>query len=324
MFVLPTGQAGGNIGYELFKRGLKNMIYLNTAKPDILSNELPEDKKVHFPNTTGCAKKRKLGLSIAEANDEMIMNIVNQYSFATILMIPFSLGGGTGSSIGVYMARRLREEFPNKTIVTPVVFPSDDESLQTFFNTMEAYQELLQIPNINIIPICNNSKGSKLEINRIFAENFNTFISSPKPNAEGNIDYNEILTMLELSGVTIMGKLENAVIKNNVHPVVSPSARYMLLSKNGEEIDIPRVQENYGFPRDTFNGLDAEDNFLVCGGMSPYLERLKELQVLIQEGKAKMKKPKGFFLEIPSLDDDNEEIEMEQTGSLDQYLYKKE
>lgn len=287
---LCVGAAGANVGQMLEKKGFK-AYYVNLAKQDLDLVNSPN--KLHIKNGEGASKNRdKAKEVLAESIDE-VLDVLEQQITEKYIFVVYSLGGGTGSGTGAFLASVLAEN-PDKKVGLVVILPSMKESLQARINTYEALAEITQLKNSfgAIYLLDNNKREDKLSINRSFANLFESFVNIENASSiRGVIDIAEQKTLFETSGVSMIHKVAQneqtellPVINDGIYAELEPNKRikYIALSQpDGKEIvDIDSVIDVVGKPIDTFCGFGNPNETVLClAGLSfpkAYISRLAE------------------------------------------------
>lgn len=285
---LCVGAAGGNVGQMLEKKGYK-AYYINLAKQDL--DLIPSPNKLHIPGGEGASKNRtKAKMVLSESIDE-VMDIVDQQITEDYIFVVYSLGGGTGSGLGTFLASVIAEN-PDKKVGLVIILPAMDESLQSRINAYEALTEIVALKNslCSFFILDNNQREDKLSINRSYATLFDSFISiSNFSSIRGVIDTAEQKTLLETSGVAMIHKIAQggktellASLNQGIYAPMDPNKRikYIGLSQPDvkESISISDVTDVVGEPIDSFVGYGNEETVLYLAGCSfpkAYIENLK-------------------------------------------------
>lgn len=119
--VIALGQAGANIGLQLERELRKHMdvvnfVAINSAQSDLDAIKVERDKKFLIPNTAaGAGKKRDYIKKIFynEANPDKLFNEIVEknkhtlFGLNKLILVTFSTGGGSGSSIGPKFVAKL-------------------------------------------------------------------------------------------------------------------------------------------------------------------------------------------------------------------------
>lgn len=287
---LCVGAAGANVGQMLEKKNFK-AYYVNLAKQDLDLVNSPN--KLHIKNGEGASKNRDRAKEVlAESIDEVI-EVLEQQITEKYIFVVYSLGGGTGSGTGAFLASVLAEN-PDKKVGLVVILPSMKESLQARINTYEALAEITQLKNSfgAIYLLDNNKREDKLSINRTFAHLFESFVNIENASSiRGVIDIAEQKTLFETSGVSMIHKVAQneqtellPIINDGIYAELEPNKRikYIALSQpDGKEVvDVDSVIDVVGKPIDTFCGYGNPNETVLClAGLSfpkTYINRLAE------------------------------------------------
>lgn len=279
---LAVGAAGANVAQMLEKRGYKTY-YINLAKQDL--DLINSPNKLHIKNGEGASKNRdKAKEVLSESIDDVLMTLDNQITEKYVFVV-FSLGGGTGSGDGPFLASVIAEN-PNKKVGLILILPSMEESLQARMNAYNALSEIIPLKNNlgSIFILDNNKRSDKLSINRSFAGLFDSFINigDVPSSIRGVIDIAEQKTLLETSGVSMIHKMAQneqsnilAAVNNGIYAQIEPNKKikYIGLSQpeakeNKEAIDISVVTDVIGKPIDTYMGYGNTETVLYLGGLS--------------------------------------------------------
>ena len=120
-----------------------------------------------------------------------------------------SLGGGTGSGMGTLLLSKIKEEFPDRMIMTYSVFPSANvsDTVTEPYNTtlsvnqlLENVDEVVVLDNEAIYDICRNNlsieRPSYTNLNRLIAQVISSMTASLRFSGALNVDINEFQTNL--------------------------------------------------------------------------------------------------------------------------------
>lgn len=278
LLFVGVGQAGGNIANELEKKGYY-AAYINTSGEDLCTLETDPRNTFHVPTTSGCSKsKSKARLYVKKHHGGMLNHIRNNYPNQDIVFFVFSSSGGTGAGIAPVLLDILSSEEENsyKRYGAIMVLPSEEETTKCLTNSLETYSELTEIENIRSVFLIDNSKGDKIALNAQFARLFDKFICSGNPDVRGNIDADEMETLLTAKGVTTIlpvHEAENGKLSliDNVFVDYTRGCGNVGIScsdKNIEE-DIKRlVKREVGYPDDYFVGYTDRTNLVIVTEMN--------------------------------------------------------
>lgn len=284
---ISVGAAGANVVQMLEKKDYKTY-YINLAKQDL--DLINSPNKLHISGGEGASKNRSKAKQVLSESIDEVMNILEQQITEEYIFVVFSLGGGSGSGIGAFLASVLAENL-GKKVGLVIILPAMNESLQARINAYEALAEIVELKNelCSIFILDNNQREDKLSINRSFANMFDSFINiSNYSSIRGVIDIAEQKTLLETSGVAMIHKIISggkeellSTINTGIYAPLEPNKRvkYIGLSQpdNKETISIGDVTDVVGEGIDTFCGYGNEETVLYLGGLSfpkTYIDKL--------------------------------------------------
>jgi len=283
-----TGQCGGNISQELEIYG-NQCFYVNSSLDDLDTIDTDYNKKYCIDNVKGMAKDRDYANKVitSDENDEKIAEqIYKKNPNSHIYFFAFGESGGTGGAMTVPIMRKFHQFYPDKIVNAIVVNPHEDEDMMMQYNAYKCLEELKQclkegiVTNLQILD--NNSKefGEKLKINKEFAELFEEILSFNKITTEGNLDEEELERIFTVSGITIIHRLKNGDIVNNLNNFAeetiyakfmkNPSVHGLILNKDQNKgVNRSIIKDVFGYPMVTHDTVWEEDyNIVISTGMS--------------------------------------------------------
>lgn len=301
VLIVSVGQAGGNIGQELEKKGLL-VHYINTSKKDLDSIESQSKYKV--PMAKGCYGDRKLALSYAKKYFEQIASqIEDSYDTQDQVFFVGSFGGGTGSGLIPPLLDILSRRNPSKNYGAIMIYPGMNEDISARQNTSEAFKQLTNRPLLkNLYLLDNNNNKDKFKINEIFANTFMTFLNSSVPNKKGIIDEAEMEKLFSTRGSVFMTLVEDDINNNdeefkrlnkalinsidiNVFTRQENACKYIAISSN-IDFDNKAIEEKLGKPLRYFRGYnDGSYNLVAAFGMNFPLNRIEIINESIENEK---------------------------------------
>lgn len=310
LLFVGVGQAGGNIANELEKKGYY-AAYINTSREDLSTLETDARNTFHVPTTSGCSKnKSKARLYVKKYYQGMLNHIKNNFPNQDIVFFVFSSSGGTGAGIAPALLDVLSSDPENefKNYGAIMVLPSEDESIKCLINGLNTYAELTEIENLKSVFLIDNSKGDKLELNARFARLFDKLICSGNPNPRGNIDSDELETLLTAKGVSTIlpihesenGKLS---LQDNVFVDYTFGCGCVGISctdSNIEEDIKELVEEEVGYPDDFFIGYTDKTNLVVVTEMSYPDSMVESFENIINTKRSEKSKTREGSLRIKS------------------------
>lgn len=144
--VIGVGNAGNQIAARAFRRGIKNVIAINSSEKD-LNTVRDEINTLLIGDSKGAGKDRsnakefiKKGISSIIQEKHLDDSIVNQ----DVVFIVTSTGGGTGSGMGPVLHAVLSATFPKTHFIIVGILPSLNESLAAQQNSLEWLREMKQ------------------------------------------------------------------------------------------------------------------------------------------------------------------------------------
>lgn len=286
---LAVGAAGANVAQMLEKKGFK-AYYVNLAKQDLDLVNSPN--KLHIKNGEGASKNRDRAKEVLSESIDEVIEVLEQQITEKYVFVVYSLGGGSGSGTGAFLASMIAEN-PDKKVGLVVILPSMKESLQARINAYEALAEIVELKNCfgSIFILDNDTKEDKLSINRTFAGLFGSFVNiEGSSSIRGVLDLAEQKTLFETSGIAMIHKVGQdgqnellPIINNGIYAPLEPNKRikYIGLSQpdSKEIIDIDSVIDVVGNPIDSFCGYGNQETVLYLAGLSfpkTYINNLAE------------------------------------------------
>lgn len=315
--VLAVGQAGANVAQMLERKGYKTY-YINLAVQDLDLVNSPN--KYHIPHGEGASKNRKKAKKVLSESIDEVIDVIDKQIPEHYIFVVYSLGGGSGSGIGTFLASVIAEN-PDKHVCLIVILPSMNESLQARINAYEALTEIIEVKNSlgSIFILDNNQREDKLSINRSFANLFDAFMNVANYSSiKGVIDIAEQKTLLETSGVAAIHRITQggkeelvSSINNGIYPKLegNKKVKYIGLSQsdNKDVISVEDLKDIVGEGIDTFTGYgNTEETVLYLAGLSmpkTYIDNLAEsikseqerVQKILEDDDIKMDKGINFI-----------------------------
>lgn len=280
------GQCGSNYVSELEKLEFYPY-YINTSLEDLDTIETDKKNKYHIKATKGMAKNRIMAEQIihSDSNDERIAFAINdQYAMVDIIYLFYSLSGGTGGTMGNFIAESLKDVFPDKIINVVAIKGKSTEDIGLQANAIESLKHLKRIQEEGIVTqihlLDNDSRDDIFSINKDFALCFDKFISFDVITAKGNLDEEEKEKMLMQPGMAVILEFENEDFGNGLSDAAdttfyakwtkNPELHGLILnSKQNLDINIELIKDVLGMPNYTHSSIwDNQSNILFAAGMS--------------------------------------------------------
>lgn len=288
---VAIGQAGGNIGQLLEKKGYPVM-YLNTSTEDL--DTIKDGKyKHHIKDGEGCNKDRNKAKQLIVADYNAIAAQINDTLKTEFIFVIFSAGGGTGSGAGPMLVDMLAADGHSVGVIT--IVPSTQESIKTQINAYECFKELVAIEDSACCFILDNEKGrDRLAINTIFVNALNAFLQIPDKyhSKKGNIDNAEIIESLKAHGMAYVCQYQDtdsaklvAFDRNIYAPMQSDKVVKYITCAAHESLDIKDITTVTGEPWDTFRAYTPKESVMLLSGLSYPLDRLDKLQTQVNDNR---------------------------------------
>lgn len=289
---VAIGQAGGNVGRLLEKRGF-SVLYMNTSLEDLAT--LKDVKhKYHITGGEGCNKDRTKAKQLVVSDFDNIFSKINDTLKVEMIFVIFAAGGGTGSGAGPMLTDMLIAEGVNIGIIT--ILPSMTESIKTQINSYECFSELIRIENTGSCFILDNSKNTdRLNLNATFVNAFNAYIQIPMlyNNKKGNVDTAEIMESFKAHGMAKLKQYSNTVIADMVNidnDIFAPMEhdkviKYLVCACDESVPDMQEITTAVGEPFDIFRAYTQKEAIILMSGLSYPMTRLEAISERIQSNK---------------------------------------
>ena len=323
---VTVGQAGGNVGKELMKRGYE-VLFLNSSLQDL---ETLGDIThfYHIKSGEGSAGDRNKVMELAETDIDNIIAEINAKILCEHVFVIFSAGGGTGSGLSPALIHIIATQ-TSKKVGACVILPDSNEVARVLLNAYECVYELSEIKEMGAcFFIDNNSLPNRHDINKIFATTFDSFIQAAKHHSiDGNIDLEEVKTLLSTPGAAVLGatrkytctepkdgrqspvtperisaSLTQALRKGIFAPIENDRLLTRMGISTADDLSIEVLRQEFG-EWDIFQGRNPDQNVVILTGLSFPHERLTEIKETAEkklaEREEKKQAPKRL-LEPPS------------------------
>ena len=281
-----VGQCGSNMVKELEKLDF-NSFYVNTSLEDLDTIITDKKNKYHIKGTKGMAKDRHMAKEcILSGNtaENVVFAINDQYSMVDIVVFYYSLSGGTGGTMGNFIAEEMSDTFRDKTIIVVAIKGKSTEDVGLQANAIESLTHLKTLLDDGIITqvhlLDNDNRDDIFSINKDFALSFDKFVSFDEITTEGNLDEEEKEKLLIEHGMAVMLEFEDEDFANGLSNstvstlytnwIKNPTLHGLILNrKQNKEINKAIVQDVLGIPNYTHGSTWNEDsNVLFASGMS--------------------------------------------------------
>lgn len=325
---IAMGQCGGNLVYELEK--LDNQaFYINSSLDDLKTIPTDSAKKYCIEHVKGMAKDIEYAEEVITTNynDEKIVEaIYERYPNQRIYNFHFGLSGGTGGGMSVTVMRTFKEFHPNKIINVICVYPHDEEGMLMQYNAekcLKKLKECMEDGIINSLQILNNNSkeiGEKLTINAEYARLYDEIVSFEGTDVKGNLDKEEMERLLSTNGVTVLYKLKNEDVGNNLSKLEentiyapfhrNPSTLGLLLSEEQDNaLNRDLIEKAFGVPMVTHDvRWKNEYSFIISAGMKFNDDIITHLRENFNKLHAKKKE-----LETPISNKETKEVKIDES-----------
>lgn len=281
------GQCGGNFVTELESLGEHNPFYVNTSLEDLDTLNTDRDNKYHIKGTKGMAKDRNLAMEVilSDNNAENVAYAVHdRYGMSHIVMVYYSLSGGTGGTMGNIVAETIGDLFPDKTVNVVAILPKYTEDVGLLANAIKSLEHLRKLQKDEVINqvylLDNNSRDDIFSINKDFAVCFDRFVKFNEITKTGNLDEEEREKLLMEQGMAVILEFSdddfaNGIAKasdNTIHAEWLKDSKLhgvILNKKHDKEINKELIKDVLGMPLFTHQSVwSDESNILLSVGMS--------------------------------------------------------
>lgn len=324
---IGIGQGGGNIVKEFEDLGYATY-YINTSYEDLKTLETNNENIFHIANAKGCAKDRDKARDYAVGSYEPICNSIDsKFPNYDIMFIVNGAGGGT-SAMSYILMEIMSVKFPEKYFNVITALPHRQESLLVFNNARDSLRELKEKfderDNVRSVYLLdNNVKKNKedfLEINTEFAMAFDRLFGYTGTNVTGNIDGEELETLLLDKGFSVLFEFESDDIKVGMAKAINESifskwnndCNYVggvLDNSFSKEPISDTIEEYFGVPLADFITYDNEHggNVFIATGMTYHRSVLNNLTLEIKD---RLEKKRRIEEENDEDCDDEDELDL--------------
>lgn len=273
------GQAGNNLTSAVTKVNKRiTGLYINTSEDD-LKGITNAKRKFVVAGASGTGRNRSKAKEYVKDQVLALVDLLNEYSSKKHIYFTFAMGGGTGSGIAPTLLAVLQKQRPNLKINLVPILPFERDSKRAFENTLECWNEIVKLKNINTIYLIDNSRRknkSITEINNEFAELFNDFLNTTNGHTDGVLDGAEIEILGNAKGLSAFYRLDKYIsnpqkaiaeeILNSMFVIGSSSCEYLGISVP-EGTDTQTLLDIYNIRNDYFIGYSDTKPMLMVSGV---------------------------------------------------------
>lgn len=283
------GQGGGNIA-DCFRELGYTTFYINTSALDLKTIDASKSFKYQIPLAQGCSKDREKAKSYTKDYYGVMCDVIaSKLGNFSHVFFCFTMGGGTGSGITPLFAKNLIKRTPDMTFGAICALPSLNESPKMKHNAWGCYKELKMIGGLGNVYFLNNERafqnGKQVipfrEFNMSFAKKLHSLLCLASANKNGNTDESEILTLLQMSGNTIIseimpkGKTNKRIIPDISLAEVDGYCSYLAYGiKDDTFFAQEEAEEEFGHPAVDFKAYlddeaieDGVNSFVIAFGL---------------------------------------------------------
>jgi len=300
--VIGIGQCGSNLAYEFHQKGYTTF-YINTSESDLDSIKVNNRFKYHIPASKGCAKDQTLALSYAKDYYGNMMNIIDHnFPFHNHIMFTCSAAGGTGSLIAPVLLEMMIRKNPTKNYMLAMAMPSVYEPVKPIRNALVTYKRVIKIIGSgNIYILDNNNLDNKFDINKIFANRFDSMISITEADSRGIIDEEELQTMLKCGNNAVIDEFDinSETYIASIFMSYERGCKYLAYSTI-REVNPNMFTQRFGVPEDRFYGFNDHKNIIMATGLPFSNSRIEQyISVIKSKEYIQSQAPKVIDYEIP-------------------------
>lgn len=242
--VIGCGNAGSQIADLAQTEGFDCFI-INSSIRDISTVNFTQERMAIIGEGRGVGKDRakskeymKMCIKEQVINAKVFKDFMN---LKEVVFIVSSTGGGTGSGLAPTLLNLLQHIYPTTKFILVGILPTNEESYDTLENTIAYMKELSKL-NCSFMSY-DNSKGSKLDINREIVEDFKVFRGDYINTALNDaIDENDMAQILNNKGRIVIGRVNNVKNTDPIDELLLDS-----ITSNDYATDICGVSGNVKF-----------------------------------------------------------------------------
>lgn len=230
--MIGLGAAGGNICDEGAKRGF-HCAAINFSQKDL--DSLAHVKwKLKVNGSEGVGHIRQDAIQLLSEHHEAVLDFIKTHfsdPSHSIIFIPFSTAGGSGSGTAPLIIDLLTNLFPEKIIVALPIMPSYSEASVSQINTLHVFEELKEI-DICILPIDNeqvsktNSGLGKADLFKVSNTTMVDLLAklvnyTEKQSRNGILDQKDFLNLFNTPGLCSIAEVDVTKLIPNEKIVIS-------------------------------------------------------------------------------------------------------
>lgn len=293
---------------ELDKRYTGIFMNTNMSEMENLKHFDKDRRCFYVPNADGCGADRNLSEAYIKEEAPKFAEMIKKFTQQDTILMFASMDGGTGSKAMTMMALMIKKICPEKSINLIPTIPSLDATIVSFDNTMDTWNEIVDLKKHKIIDsimfIDNNKKEDEKEINRLAMKELDLGISI----SENNVDTKDSLRAHTCLGYKVILNLDNSIddLLKSVDFAIAKSMFYVpeklecniLVGKINNKFSKKEIEDEFqGYDFRKINTIDSNSkdkikNMLILGGCDMPREAID----LIKEAKKDIEKRKNSRL----------------------------
>lgn len=328
ILIIGCGGCGNNqldTLMELDRRYTGIFMNTNLSEMENLKHFDKERRCFHVPNAEGTGKDRNLAEKYIKEDASKFAKSITNFINQSMIILMGSADGGTGSKAMIMLAKLIKKFCPDKSINIIPTFPNIGESDIAFQNTIDFWNELMELKNgkngkggiIDSIQFIDNNKGNEKEVNiKAMKELDRSF-----EIAEGKLDNSDSNRVHTSKGYKVILNLDERIRKTEdaIDKAISESMFYMpdnfecddiIANINGELFDLNVIKdkfEYYNFNKFNTNGTRNE---IVLGGCDIPTEAIELVKEALKEIKARKRnrvQKEDLIIKTPKIEKEDEE-----------------
>lgn len=279
-------------------------IFMNTnlAEMESLSHFDRDRRCFYISNADGTGKSRDLAESYIKEEAPKFAEMIKKFANQDYIIFFASGNGGTGSKAVILLSTLVKKLCPEKSINIIATFPSLNESDIDYENTIDFWNETVELKKKKIIDsiqfIDNNKSSDEQEINfRAMKELDDSFNI-----VGGKLDSTDSKRVHESKGYKVVLKLDNNVgnIKEAINKTIASSVFFMpdnfecdimVGNVNFNKFNLNDIRneiEAYEFTK--FNKNEEGESIIVLGGCDMPREAIELIKEALKEVKNRKRK----------------------------------
>lgn len=309
--VIGLGLGCMTVTYEFQERNYPTYS-VNGSEQDIKT--LPNVKNnMKLEGYDGLAGDRELAYAALKRNKHILKKLSEIEQ--KIIIVIASAGGSTGSGCIPYVCDILTQN-SDKIVITILLMPRHDESIQKRLNAYNVAKELMQIEELGGIIFVNNEAHSDLrKINTILVNMLDAFLTDTSYSSGSNFDDSEKMKMLKDNGAFVIAMLSDKnsennrvttsdmikalTVKNIFLPINTDGivGNIGIINQGRKKIDEHEIEKAIGVPENIFTGSNGAVNIACASGLSFPVEYITKLgKDALEEQRARLNRRQSLTL----------------------------